>query len=246
MLEMQDISNWQGEKVPELVAKHEVLAIKASEGNSFLDPEFGDNWAFAEANEKARVAYHFLHPSIPGLQQAHFFLDQIDRFGIKTGDMFAVDLEVTDGRHPDEVDQCAKEFVDAINAETKAKCWVYTNYFTAQGGNCAHLGESPLWIAEPSSPPGRPKVPAPWNEWLAHQFGIVRGIDADVVNVSSVDSLAQYGALIGQPKPPPNIVTLTITDGTATADHEIDQNMPVGNLRGYSLTAGDAKLSFSE
>lgn len=246
MLSMQDVSNWQGEKVPELVAKHEVLAVKATEGNNFQDPEFADNWRFAKTNEKARVAYHLLHPSLPGLQQANFFLDYIEHSvgGIESGDMFALDLELADGKTPEEVDACAKEFCDSVAEQTKADTIVYTYIYFAQSGNCKSLGKRPLWIADPSHAPGSPVVPAPWDHWLMHQYGVFRGIDADVVNVDSVSKLAQYGALIGPPAPPPNTTVLTLTDGKAVTRKDFNDKTPIEVLKGQTINAGDASLKF--
>jgi GH25 family lysozyme M1 (1,4-beta-N-acetylmuramidase) len=244
MLTMQDISNWQGPKAPEHVAKNEILAIKASEGNNFLDPDFANNWKFAKDNEKGRIAYHLLHPSQPALQQATFFLDYVDKAGIETGDMFAIDLEQSDGLDPKAVDECADMFCSHVNSITKSKPFVYTYIYFAQAGNCASLGDLPLWIADPSHAPAHPEVPGPWKDWVIHQYGVFRGIDADVVNVNSLDQLAQYGALIGNPAPPPNIVTLHLSDPKAETTKEYDEHAPIGTLRGLDLTAGDATLKF--
>lgn len=245
MLSMQDVSGWQGERVPELVAKHEILAIKATEGNNFQDPEFADNWKYAKDNEKARVAYHFFHPSQPGLQQANFFLDYIDHSGgIESGDMFAIDLEVTDGKAPELVDAAAREFVDHVVTQTKAKPFVYTNIYTAQAGNCNSLGHLPLWIADPSHAPSKPDVPHPWTSWVIHQYGIFRGIDADIVNVETVNQLAQYGALVGPPAPPPNTTVLTLTDGTAEMRKDFNDKTPLETLKGQRFEAGGAILRF--
>lgn len=244
LLSMQDISNWQGPKAPERVAKNEVLAIKASQGNYFLDPDFGNNWKFAEDNEKGRLAYHFFSPSIPAIQQVHFFLDQVDRFGWKNGDLIACDAEVSEGLDPAEVDAGVKEFCDLVAEQTRANPWVYTNLFFANTGNLEHLGNRPLWIADPSSPPGRPRVPAPWDNWTAHQYGIVRGIDADAINAETVEGLVRYGVLLGPAPKPPEVVTLKLTDGAAVSDHEFHEDQTLKELRGFTLSAGTGKVEF--
>ena len=248
-LAMQDISNWQGPKAPEMVAKNEVLAIKATEGAGFQDPDFEANWFFADANEKARLAYHFFHPSVPAIVQARYFLDYVDRYGIETGDLFAIDLEVTDGRLPAEVSAGAKQFVEEVNHETGASCWVYTNLFTANSGNCAGLENSPLWIADPSSPPGRPRIPEPWNTakvpWTAHQYGIFRGIDSDVVNVEDVTQLAALGSFRASPNPPASVVTIRLEDGKgAFKAEEFHESTQLLQLRGREILVGDSKVKF--
>jgi GH25 family lysozyme M1 (1,4-beta-N-acetylmuramidase) len=246
MLNMQDISNWQGPKAPEAVAKNEVLAIKASEGAGFQDPDFENNWAYAKTNEKARIAYHYFHPSVPPLVQASYFLSYVDRFGVESGDMFALDLEVTDGIPPADVAKAALAFVQEVNHQTRASTWVYTNLFMAQSGNCAGLGDSPLWIADPSSPPGKPVIPEPWKLWTAHQYGVVKGIDVDLVNVETVNQLAKLGALIGDPEPDPTNVVVTLTDGAGHEKREdFNQTTMLAQLRGKSLEIGTAKVSFA-
>lgn len=244
MLSMQDISNWQGPKAPEHVAKHEVLAIKATEGTAFLDPDFPNNWKFAEDNEKARVAYCFLHPSLSGRQQAEIFLDYIRKYGLESGDMFAADIEISDGLDPAMVAACGKEFCDTVATATKANPFVYSNIFFIQAGNLNGLQDRPLWIADPSHPPAKPEVPAPFDKWLVHQYGVVRGIDADVVNVDTVNQLAQYGALVGEPDPPPNTTVMHLTDGTADVRHDFNDKTPIETLKGTKFTAGDAVLEF--
>lgn len=253
MLSMQDISNWQGPNAPALVARNEVLAIKATEGAGFQDPDFENNWLFADEQEKARLAYHFFHPSVPALVQARYFLDYVDRFGIETGDLFALDLEVTDGRLPSEVSAGARQFVEEVNHETGASCWVYTYRFFSENpdgtetGNTAGLENSPLWIADPSSPPGRPRIPKPWagEVWTAHQYGIFRGIDADVVNVADVAQLSRLGSFRASPNPPPSVVTLRLEDakGPFTTE-EFHETTQLQQLRGREILAGDAKLIF--
>lgn len=252
MLSMQDISNWQGPNAPELVAKNEVLAIKATEGAGFQDPDFENNWRFADASEKARLAYHYFHPSIPAQVQARYFLDYVDRFGIETGDLFAIDLEVTDHRDPAEVSRGAKQFVEEVNHETGASCWVYTYRFFSENpdgtetGNTTGLENSPLWIADPSSPPGRPRVPKPWSLWTAHQYGIFRGIDADVVNVTSMEQLADLGSFRASPNPPPSVVTLRLEDSNKLFHtEEFHETTQLLQLRGKVITVGDAKVSFT-
>src|SRR5258707_8183583 len=247
MLSMQDISNWQGPNAPEKVAQNEVLAIKATEGAGFQDPDFENNWKFEEDHEQARIAYHFFHPSVPALVQARYFLDYVNRFGVEDGDLFALDLEVSDGRLPAEVDAAAKQFIEEVNHATRGSCLVYSYLFFIQAGNAASLGNSPLWIADPSSPPGRPRVPEPWHIWTAHQYGIFRGIDADVVNVENLAQLMKLGANVGHPEEPdPNLVTITLKDAKGPVKtEEFNQATQLHQLRGRRLVIGDAEVDFS-
>jgi hypothetical protein len=66
---------------------------------------------------------------------------------------------------------------------------LYTFRGFAAAGNCAGLGSYPLWIADPSSPPGRPVVPAPWTAWVIHQTGIAGQIDRDLAAWPTADAM---------------------------------------------------------
>lgn len=250
MLHMQDISNWQGPHPA--VVTHEVLAIKATEGTTFEDPDFITNWHYAKQNEVARIAYHFFHPSLPAITQVNFFLALVEKAGLETGDMFALDLEVSDGLNTATVAEAAYEFCKAVDERTHASTWVYTDLFFADAGNTAKVGNQPLWIADPSSPPGQPRIPEPWKSlgepWTAHQFGVVRGIDADLVNVATVSQLAKFGALV-PPAPDPNNVVITLHDGDTnhTSTEEFNQTTMLAQLVGRPpLVAGNATLTFTK
>lgn len=196
MLRMRDVSNHQGaldisSKFPDA----HVIACKATEGTGFADPTFQSDWNQAKAADKARIAYHFFHPSISAMAQARFFLDNVATAGMRNGDLLAIDLEASDGMPAAKVAAAAVEFVHAVEKETRAKPLVYTFIDFAHEGNCQGLGGYPLWIADPSSPAGRPVVPPPWETWLIHQYGVLRRIDIDVVNVDTIESLVRHGVL---------------------------------------------------
>jgi hypothetical protein len=63
----------------------------------------------------------------------------------------------------------------------------------AQEGNCAGLGRYPLWIADPSSTKGHPRVPGPWKTWAIHQYDISGAIDRDVAKYAT--ETAMFDAL---------------------------------------------------
>src|SRR5260370_12582944 len=148
MLSMQDISNWQGPNAPEKVAQNEVLAIKATEGAGFQDPDFENNWKFAEDHEKARIAYHFFHPSVPALVQARYFLDYVNRFGVEDGDLFALDLQVSDCRLPAAVDAAAKQFIEEVNHATRGSCLASSYLFFIPTADAPSLRNSSLSLVD--------------------------------------------------------------------------------------------------
>src|SRR5271166_4300879 len=95
-LTMRDISSWNG--VPDIPSLHsDIVAVKATEGTGYRSPVFQRDWANVELAGKARMAYHYFHPSVSALSQARFFVDTVTNAGLKTGDCLALDHESTDG-----------------------------------------------------------------------------------------------------------------------------------------------------
>lgn len=243
LLSMFDISNWQGDLEGTRPLESEILAVKASEGTGFRDPMFKTNWDAARKHNKYRVAYHFAHPSMPAQAQVQFFLDYVRSCGLEVGDMLALDLEVTDGLKPEDVSKWANDFCTAIKYETKAEPIVYTNESIPSLGNCKGLGNYPLWIASPGKRPGSPSIPQPWETWAFHQYGTIRGVDADVCCLTPT-ILDQIGVLPDN-QPPSDVgddmFTIVLHDGTTSVTRQVQEK----DLHGYNLTAGTVTLSIT-
>ena len=89
-----DVSHHQGVIDWDRVARDDIsfAYIKASEGATFVDPRFVENWSGAGDVELDRGAYHFFSLCSPGAEQASNFLRVIpDRFDLPP----AVDLELS-------------------------------------------------------------------------------------------------------------------------------------------------------
>lgn len=238
MLRMRDVSSYNG--VPDMgkIPAH-IIAIKATEGTGYISPSFAADWKNARDHNKARIAYHYLHPSVSAKAQARFFIDTVAAKILLTGDMVAVDIEETDGLKADAVAKCGVEFVNTVNEELHGKCIVYTYINFADSGNCAGLGKSPLWIADPSSPAGSPRVPKPWSEWLMHQFGVRKGMDVDIVNMENAESLLHYGVLVSEPIPAADQRILYLSDGKSTMERVVNVHSLVA---GFKLHVGETEF----
>src|SRR5689334_1580650 len=74
-----DVSHYQGvidwNQVAE--AGTAFVFIKATEGTSYVDPQFQDNWSGAKAAGLLRGAYHFFQPGEDPQQQAEYFLSVV-------------------------------------------------------------------------------------------------------------------------------------------------------------------------
>lgn len=241
MLRMRDISNYQATVDVDALKEQDVhvVAVKATEGTGYESPAFGRQWQAVENSGMGRIAYHYFHPSISAVAQMRHFLNVVENYGLESDDCLALDLEETDGLPASTVAEAAVDAKDWIENETKGKLLVYTYINFADAGNCNGLGDNPLWLADPSSPPGSPRVPEPWKDWTIHQYGIIRGLDADILHMDNVEDLFRYAVL---PKPPPlqpdqRIVWLS--DGETQRDSIIN----IENLvPGFSFTAGKAEF----
>jgi GH25 family lysozyme M1 (1,4-beta-N-acetylmuramidase) len=239
MLKMRDVSGWNGApnfESQEFAHDH-IIAVKATEGTGYLSPVFRDDWESVKRAGKARIAYHFFHPSLSGVNQAHYFLDIVRNAGLETGDMLALDTEQTDGQLPSTVAQQSLAFRQIVEQETKCKLIVYTFIDFALTGNCDGLSDSPLWIADPDSPPGNPRVPAPWNNWEFHQYGVSKGMELDIAKADSLEHLLPFGCLIGAPIVQPTQRVLWVSDGETEKEVLVAKD---SISAGFTLQAGKA------
>ena len=119
-----------------------------------------------------------------------FFVGEARRLGIRDDDMVSLDHEVTDGKTPGEVSAYARDVLSYLEHDLDRIPIPYTFLNFAETGNCEGMGGYPLWIADPDSPEGKPRVPAPWKGWAIHQFGQTT-IDRDICAYKSAEHMAQ-------------------------------------------------------
>lgn len=182
-----DISSYQS-AIP---AGVDFAILKATEGLTINDSRFVGWWGILRG--KPRGAYHFGHPKNSAIQEADHFLS-IVAHRLAPGDVLVLDHEVNDGMSAAHCAQWAKDWCTRVKQKTGITPWVYTFLSFAWAGNCAGLGSYPLWIADPSSAAGHPRVPSPWKTWVMHQYTSAGGIDRDVFNGSATDWRALGGA----------------------------------------------------
>ena len=189
-------SNWKHAAGPISWAAVKITELEPN-GVHYVNPDAGPDWAYLDRQNLNRVAYLFGHPSVNAGATVDFFLSQLNRLGLHDGDGIALDLEVTDGLGPAAVSAWARNVASQLHKRTGRQPVIYTFLSFAESGNCAGLGHYPLWIADPSSPMGRPRVPRPWTTWTMHQHSIVGAIDRDVAKFASP---AAMRAALGKPK----------------------------------------------
>jgi GH25 family lysozyme M1 (1,4-beta-N-acetylmuramidase) len=188
--------NWKHEAGPISWAAVKITELEPN-GVHYVNPDAAADWAYLDRQNLNRVAYLFGHPSVNAGDTVTFFLSQLHRLGLRDEDGIALDLEVTDGLGPAAVAAWARNVAGQLHHRTGRRPVIYTFLSFAESGNCAGLGSYPLWIADPSSPAGHPRVPGPWRHWTMHQHSITGSIDRDV---AKFDSLAAMRAGLGKRK----------------------------------------------
>jgi GH25 family lysozyme M1 (1,4-beta-N-acetylmuramidase) len=166
---------------------------KFTESDNWKSATARANWANMKAEGVARGGYHFLHPAVSAVAQAHFFLNYVQACGgWQPGDMFACDAEISvgaDGMEEIEADRlprmhagllrvpehrtgvtvgsAAKAFCDRVAELAGPACPVLLYTYVSFRSNVADCARYPLWLASYSSSP--PSAVSPWPRWTFWQ-----------------------------------------------------------------------------
>src|SRR5512143_4019056 len=100
-----DVSYWDaGIDWPKVRATGQrFVFVKATEGDSYQDPTFDDNWFGAKSAGLLRGAYHFFHCNIDAKKQADAFINYFKSFN-DPGELPPVlDLETNDNIKKDKI-----------------------------------------------------------------------------------------------------------------------------------------------
>lgn len=165
------------------------VIIKSTEGDSYLDPKFKENFTKAKENNLIRGAYHFWSNNSSARRQAYFFLAMVK---LKPGDFPPV-LDVE--RKP--VDISTEEFqqniltwLHIVEDRYHVKPIIYTyNKFKTQYLSDHRFDDYPYWIAHYYVP--QMEYKGRWKVWQHTDAGRLPGIsgyvDLNVYNGSYYD-----------------------------------------------------------
>lgn len=192
-----DVSHYQGTvSWPQVKAAGIQFAFaKATDGVTWVDPDFTANWAGMKAAGILRGAYHFFEPDDDAGQQAQLFLATVQ---LESGDLPPVlDVETAAATSAD-LWQGVQTWLDQVQAATGLPPILYMSPgFANENDAPASLVTYPLWVAEYGV--AEPTLPSGWTQWLiwqSSQSGTVNGVtgavDLDQVN----GSLATLQALV--------------------------------------------------
>ncbi len=178
-----DVSQWQ-ESINYQEVKNsgiEVVYIRASEGEGYIDPYFKTNYENAKANGLKVGFYHYVTATSEeeARQQAQFFASVIG--GTTPDCKLAMDFESFGNLSIEEINNISLEFLQTLESITGKECIIYSDAYNAINTFGGELTEYPIWIAEygVSSPEPNGK----WNTWEGFQYtdlGNVSGINGNV------------------------------------------------------------------
>ncbi|WP_297523350.1 GH25 family lysozyme [uncultured Clostridium sp.] len=125
---------------------YKVCYIKATEGQTYTDPLFMQNYNKAKEAGLDIGFYHFIHSYDNGAVQARFLLEKIK--GLDYNCRIAIDIEVTDNQSAATINKCINDFVTEITNQTGHYPCIYTNLSFANEYLDSSLSKYGLWLAE--------------------------------------------------------------------------------------------------
>ncbi len=181
--------NWKLVKEMEVQGKRIGFAfIKATEGETLIDPTFKRNFRLAKSNGIPRGAYHYFIPSLDANQQARQFISNVR---LVTGDLPPVlDVEQTNQVPLIVLKAKVRAWLELIEGYYGVRPIIYTHADFYQKYLGKDFDEYPLWVAHYYEK-HKPRISRPWLFWQHNDKGNVDGIKGSVdFNVFNGDSTA--------------------------------------------------------
>ena len=178
-----DVSGWQGNIDYSEVASSgiEIVYMKASEGTSFVDPYFNQNYTNAKANGLKVGFYHYLtaRSNSEAVAQANFFVSTIS--GMTPDCRLAMDFESFGNLSVEEINEIGLTFMQTVESLSGKEMVIYSDTSNASNIFGGGLTNYPLWVAqyevEEPTPNGN------WDSWVGWQYtdaGEISGINGYV------------------------------------------------------------------
>jgi lysozyme len=178
--------------------------VKATDGETYVDPTFEQNWTGAAAAGLLRGAYHFFRAEDSPQAQAEFFWQTVGG----NGDLpLVVDVEESMSQTTATLISNLTQLLEMLQQLSGKKPMIYTDPGFWNGLGASNFGDYPLWVADyPSAGVYTPTLPVGWTGWDFWQYyggppsgatdyvqvpGISTPVDLDVFN-GSLDALAQW------------------------------------------------------
>ncbi|MBI1771936.1 MAG: glycoside hydrolase family 25 protein [Burkholderiales bacterium] len=168
---------------------------KATDGNTYTDPQFKTNWAAIKAAGLLRGAYHFYESNDDPVTQANNFIKAVG--SIAVGDLPpVVDIEINKGNFGSATLAANVQiWLNTVEQALGRTPMIYTGpSFWNQNMNNS-FSRYALWIAQYGA--SQPTVPKGWSKWTFWQnsesgsvAGVTGNVDTDIFAGSMADLLA--------------------------------------------------------
>ena len=159
--------------------------IKATEGGTYVDKRFQENWVASKKNHFVRGAYHYFNPNQKGELQANHFIKHVQ---LEKGDLPPViDVEELGEVSASRLMTGLLKCVQRIENHYGVKPIIYTFHDFYKNNFDTTFTNYPLWIAHYHTPEPSNKT---WGFWQHNDKGRVSGIHYPVdFNVFREDSI---------------------------------------------------------
>lgn len=183
-----DVSVWQGGSIDYEKVKNdgiEVIYIRSSEGEFYVDPYYLRNYNNAKVNGLRVGFYHYLTATSieEAIQQADFFVSLVG--GLEPDCRLAMDFEQFGTLNTNEINEISLAFLQRVEEKSGKEVVIYSDLSNARNIFSKELASKyPIWIAEYGVE--RPSNNEKWDTWIGFQYsdegeieGINRKVDLD-------------------------------------------------------------------
>jgi len=164
--------------------------IKATEGQTRVDPCFKNNMHDAKKNKVRVGAYHFFKFNRNGAEQARNYLSQVNVYNLDFAPILDVEESgnFTNRKKPKIVIKEIRNFITYIESRSSRKVIIYTNENEYNKYIKNNFNKNPLWICSLDE---EPPIDREWKFWqYAHRGkldGLKGRVDLNTFNGSRSD-----------------------------------------------------------
>lgn len=197
-----DVSGWQETIDYSQVSASgiEIVYMKSSQGDNFVDPYFNQNYTNAKANGLKVGFYHYLTATSveDAINQANFFVSTTS--GKNPDCLLAMDFESFDGLSIDEINAIGLAFMQTVERLSNKRAVIYSDTSNATSVFGGELTNYPLWVAQYGE--SQPTPNGNWDTWVGWQYTD----EGEIPGISTYVDQDQYtdGILLDDTSPIPN------------------------------------------
>lgn len=176
-----DVSHYQGAIDWEKIASQDVdfAFIKATEGSSYVDEYFYDNWQAAAQTELYVGAYHFFSFDSRGQTQAELFIDTVGDLTGKLAPVIDIEYYGDKEKNPpkkEAVKEELGEMLRLLEENYRTRPVIYTTYKVYDRYIKGEFEEYPLWLRNVYYPPVG-AVKEQWTFWQYTDRAVLEGYE---------------------------------------------------------------------